>query len=58
LQIISSDGKSFVMPQHWVNVAIGVILIIAVLGDIWLRQERILARFVPQFTGRRREQTA
>lgn len=58
LQIISSDGKSFVMPQHWVNVAIGVILIIAVLGDIWLRQERILARFIPQFTGRRREQTA
>jgi ribose transport system permease protein len=58
LQIISSDGKSFVMPQHWVNVAIGVILIIAVLGDIWLRQERILARFIPRFTGRRREQTA
>ena len=49
LQIISSDGKSFVMPQHWVNVAIGVILIIAVLGDIWLRQERILGRFIPQF---------
>jgi len=46
------------MPQHWVNVAIGVILIIAVLGDIWLRQERILARFIPQFTRRRREQTA
>ena len=58
LQIISSDGKSFVMPQHWVNVAIGVILIIAVLGDIWLRQERILGRLIPQFTGRRREQTA
>ena len=47
LQIISSDGKSFVMPQHWVNVCIGLILIIAVLGDIWLRQERILARFMP-----------
>jgi len=58
LQIISSDGKSFVMPQHWVNVAIGVILIIAVLGDIWLRQERILARFIPKFTGRGRERTA
>ncbi len=58
LQIISSDGKSFVMPQHWVNVAIGVILIIAVLGDIWLRQERILARFIPQFIRRGREQTA
>jgi len=58
LQIISSDGKSFVMPQHWVNVAIGVILIIAVLGDIWLRQERILARIIPRFGRRSREQPA
>jgi ribose transport system permease protein len=41
LQIITAQG-SFVMPQHWVNVAIGIILILAVLGDIWLRQERIL----------------
>jgi ribose transport system permease protein len=32
------------MPQHWVNVCIGAILIIAVLGDIWLRQEHILQR--------------
>ena len=30
------------MPQHWVNVFIGLILIVAVLGDIWLRQEGIL----------------
>ena len=43
LQIITSEG-SFVMPQHWVNVCIGVILIVAVLGDIWLRQEHILQR--------------
>lgn len=41
LQIILADGTSFVMPQHWVNVWIGMILIVAVLGDIWLRQERI-----------------
>ena len=26
------------MPQHWVNVFIGLILIVAVLGDIWVRQ--------------------
>jgi ribose transport system permease protein len=58
LQIITSDGQSFVMPQHWVNVAIGVILIVAVLGDIWLRQERILARLIPQFSRRFREQPA
>jgi ribose transport system permease protein len=38
LQIIRGDGSSFVMPQHWVNVFIGLILIIAVLGDIWARR--------------------
>jgi len=38
LQIIRGDGTSFVMPQHWVNVFIGLILIIAVLGDIWARR--------------------
>jgi ribose transport system permease protein len=58
LQIILSDGRSMVMPQHWVNVWIGIILIVAVLGDIWLRQERILTRLAPQFGRRRREQTA
>ncbi|MDO8360297.1 MAG: ABC transporter permease [Devosia sp.] len=41
LQIITAQG-SFVMPQHWVNVFIGVILILAVLADIWLRQEGIV----------------
>jgi ribose transport system permease protein len=38
LQIIRGDGTSFVMPQHWVNVFIGFILILAVLGDIWARR--------------------
>ena len=47
LQIILADGSSFVMPQHWVNVFIGLILIVAVLGDIWLRQEGILRRLAP-----------
>ena len=42
LQIITADGSSFVMPQHWVNVFIGLILIVAVLIDIWLRQADIL----------------
>ena len=44
LQIILPDGTSLIMPQHWVNVFIGLILIVAVLGDIWLRQEGLLAR--------------
>ncbi len=44
LQVIFPDGTSFVMPQHWMNVLIGLILIGAVVGDIWIRQERIFAR--------------
>src|SRR5690606_24868103 len=38
LQVIFG-GVSFVMPQHWVNVFIGLILIVAVLADIWIRQQ-------------------
>ena len=44
LNVITADGGSFVMPQHWVNVFIGLILIVAVLIDIWLRQANILGR--------------
>ncbi len=44
LQVLLPNGKSFVMPQHWMNVLIGLILIGAVVGDIWLRQEQILSR--------------
>ena len=44
LNIITADGRSIVLPQHWVNVFIGVILIAAVLIDIWLRQANIFAR--------------
>ena len=46
LQIIGADGTSFVMPQHWVNVGIGVILIAAVLIDIWVRQEGIIGQLI------------
>jgi ribose transport system permease protein len=49
LQIILKDGSSFVLPQQWQNVFIGAILIIAVVGDIWLRQNNILG----QWFGRR-----
>ena len=44
LQIITGPGTSFVMPQHWVNVFIGLILICAVLADIWIRQQGIRRR--------------
>ena len=42
------------MPQHWVNVFIGLILIVAVLADIWLRQEGLLARLGQRLTGKER----
>jgi ribose transport system permease protein len=45
LQIILRDGSSFVLPQQWQNVFIGLILIIAVIGDIWLRQNNILGKW-------------
>jgi ribose transport system permease protein len=53
LQILRGDGSSFVMPQHWVNVFIGLILILAVLGDIWARRINFAA-LVPRF-GKRKE---
>jgi len=52
LQVFLADGRSFVMPQHWVNVFIGLILIAAVLGDIWLRQEDLLVRLRERLGGR------
>ena len=44
LNIITATGRSLVLPQHWVNAFIGVILILAVLIDIWIRQANILGR--------------
>ena len=45
LQIILKDGSSFVLPQQWQNVFIGGILISAVVGDIWLRQNNIFSNW-------------
>jgi len=45
LQIILSNGASFVLPQQWQNVFIGGILITAVIGDIWIRQNHIFGRW-------------
>ena len=54
LQIIMPDGSSFVLPQHWMNVFIGLILIGAVVGDIWIRQEDILSRIFKRRSATRR----
>ena len=53
LQVITASGDSFVMPQHWVNVCIGIVLIIAVLSDIWLRQQGLLVRLRRRLGGQR-----
>jgi ribose transport system permease protein len=53
LNIIMAGGASFVMPQHWVNVFIGLVLIAAVLIDIWLRQANILANVSLRFPKRK-----
>jgi ribose transport system permease protein len=44
LNIVTASGASFVLPQHWVNAIIGLILIVAVLLDIWVREARLLQR--------------
>jgi ribose transport system permease protein len=63
LQIILRDGSSFVLPQQWQNVFIGGILISAVVGDIWLRQNNIFsnwfgARATPEPSARTLEKEA
>lgn len=57
LQIITGPGQSFVMPQHWVNVFIGLILILAVLADIWVRQNNIFAPIGDWFRRKRKPST-
>ena len=54
LQIITADG-SFVLPQHWVNVFIGLILIIAVVADIWIRQFGILGTIADLLSLRKKD---
>ncbi len=44
LNIVTSSGESFTLPQHWVNSFVGLILILAVLVDIWVRQEGLFDR--------------
>jgi ribose transport system permease protein len=53
LNIITATGRSIVLPQHWVNAFIGMILIVAVLIDIWIRQANILGRLRPALARRK-----
>ena len=42
--LLQLNVQGFTMPQHWINVFIGGILIVAVLIDIWVRQAGLLSR--------------
>jgi ribose transport system permease protein len=42
--LLQLNVQGFVMPQHWINVYIGLILIVAVLIDIWVRQANIFGQ--------------
>ncbi|ASY65386.1 Ribose ABC transport system, permease protein RbsC (plasmid) [Sinorhizobium sojae CCBAU 05684] len=42
--LLQLNVQGFSMPQHWINVFIGGILIIAVLIDIWVRQANVFGR--------------
>ena len=42
--LLQLNVQGFTMPQHWINVFIGTILIVAVLIDIWVRQANIFGR--------------
>jgi len=42
--LLQLNVQGFTMPQHWISVFIGGILIVAVLIDIWVRQANIFGR--------------
>ena len=50
--LLQLNVQGFSMPQHWINVFIGVILIVAVLIDIWVRQANIFGRLWTHFARR------
>lgn len=52
--LLQLNVQGFTMPQHWINVFIGGILIVAVLIDIWVRQANIFGRLRTRFVRRAR----
>ena len=51
--LLQLNVQGFTMPQHWINVFIGGILIVAVLIDIWVRQANIFGRLRARLARRR-----
>ncbi|MCB1497601.1 MAG: ABC transporter permease [Bauldia sp.] len=47
--LLQLNVEGFTMPQHWVNVFVGGILIVAVLVDIWVRQNNALGLLRARF---------
>ncbi|RWQ71780.1 MAG: ABC transporter permease [Mesorhizobium sp.] len=52
--LLQLNVQGFAMPQHWINVFIGGILIVAVLIDIWVRQANIFGRLRARLARRTR----
>lgn len=55
--LLQLNVEGFTMPQHWINVFIGGILIAAVLIDIWVRQANIFGTLRTHFAAKRRTAT-
>ncbi len=51
--LLQLNIEGFSLPQHYVNTFIGVILIVAVLADIWIRQANIIGRIRTALSQRR-----
>ncbi|MHC2300758.1 ABC transporter permease [Rhizobium mongolense] len=52
--LMQLNVQGFTMPQHWINVFIGLILIVAVLIDIWVRQANIFKHLLARLARVRR----
>ncbi|MBB4229585.1 MULTISPECIES: ABC transporter permease [Rhizobium] len=52
--LMQLNVQGFTMPQHWINVFIGLILIVAVLIDIWVRQANIFGHLLARLARVRR----
>ncbi|MEO6012551.1 MAG: ABC transporter permease [Devosia sp.] len=51
--LLQLNVSGFTMPQHWINVFIGTILIVAVLIDIWVRQAGIFGQIRSKLFGKK-----